>query len=417
MSSAHLSNRRPWFWPGLLFVACVLLTLVLWLSRGWVCLGVPPINVERTPFTDTSAQVESAMNCANMGDWHGRVCFVPSIESVPRMQAYEPWLSFQRWGLLDSVALVPWLAWAMVLGFAAALAFTLRPASAGQTAVAFALFATSAVQLAVERGNFDLLIASLLCLAGASLASSRPRAAVTGALILSLATMLKLYTGLATLMAWTVTRVSWRIMLPVSVLALLLAVFVVGPRELWVLGQGAPEGATRFSTGARWLFLQHSTAAGIAAIGLAVAVAAAALLWLRRESLPDPFRWPRRVAVFQLAFLTAVPLFLLKDSYDYRFVLWLPCLALPLAWLARGTVSTRWRALAIALIALFVFVAGVEMPAYWLDHLSARGHGWATTTAAALGLAKQFAAWLLAALLTALYARMLHLQWQVRRLA
>ncbi len=416
MSSVSRSNRQPWFWPGVLFVACVLLTLALWLTRGWVWLGVPPINAERTPFTDTSAQIESAMNCSNnLGEWYGTACFVPSLASVPRMQAYEPWLSFQRWGLLDSVALVPWLAWAMVLVFAAALALTLRPHSAGQTVIAFALFATSAVQLAVERGNFDLLIASLLCLAGILLASRRPSVGVTGALVLSLTTMLKLYTGLAALLAWTVSRVSWRIMLPVSVLALVLAVLVVGPRELWVLGQGAPEGATRFSSGARWLFLQHSAGAGMAAIGLAVAAAAAALLWLRCESLPDPQRWPRRVAVFQIAFLTAVPLFLLKDSYDYRFVLWLPCLALPLAWLADGTVSSRWRALAIALIALFVFVAGVEMPAHWLDDLSARGHGWATTTAATLGLVKQFGAWLLAALLTVLYARMLHRQWRAER--
>ncbi len=412
--TAHRSRR----WPALLFVACGLLTLALWLSRGWVWLGVPPINAERTPFTDTAAQVESAMNCSNnLGEWYGSVCFVPSLASVPRMQTYEPWLSFQRWGLLDDVALVPWLGWAMALGFCAALALALRPASAGQTVTAFALFATSAVQLAVERGNFDLLVASLICLAGALLASPRPRAAVSGALVLSLTTMLKLYTGLAALLAWTVSRVSWRIMLPVSVLALVLAVAVVGPRELWVLGQGAPEGTTRFSTGARWLFLQHGTGAGIAAIMIAVVAALAALALLHRQPLPNPGRWPRRVAVFQIAFLTAVPLFLLKDSYDYRFVLWLPCLALPLAWLARGTVPSRWRALAIALITLFLFVAGVELPAYWLDHLSARGHGWATTTAATLGLAKQFGAWLLAALLTVLYARMLHPRWQASRTA
>ena len=62
-----------------------------------------------------------------------------------------------------------------------------------------------------------------------------------------------------------------------------------------------------------------------------------------------------------------------------------------------------------------MFVAGVEIPAHWLDHLSARGHGWATTTAATLGLVKQFGAWLLAALLTVLYARMLHRQWRAER--
>lgn len=395
-------------WPTLLFAACVLLAFALWASRGWVWLGVPPINAERTPFTDTSAQVESAMNCSNnLGEWYGTACFVPTIESVPRMQAYEPWLSFQRWGLLDNVAIVPWLGWAMVLLFSAAVAWTLRPASAGQALIGLGLFATSAVQLAIERGNFDLLIASLICLSGAALASRSPRAAVSGVLLLSLTTMLKLYTGLATLMAWTVSRLSWRVMLPVSLAALLLAVFVVGPRELLVLGQGAPEGATRFSTGARWLFLQVGTSAAIAAIAIALTIAALAAALLRHTPLPDPARWPRRVAVFQLAFLTAVPLFLLKDSYDYRFVLWLPCLALAMAWLRQGTVARPWRLLAIALLILFGFIAGVEMPAHWLDHLSAAGHGWATRTAYALGLLKQFAAWILAALLTVLYARLL----------
>lgn len=140
---------------------------------------------------------------------------------------------------------------AIILAFYAAMILTFRPAGFGQSLLLLSLLATTGVQLAVERGNFDLLIAALLCLTGALLARADRRASLAGALVLSLTTMLKLYTGLACALAWLVARGSWRWMLPVSIASTLLAITVVGPRELLILAQGAPEDATRFSAGAR----------------------------------------------------------------------------------------------------------------------------------------------------------------------
>jgi len=294
----------------------------------------------------------------------------------------------------------------IVIAFCAAFAFALRPRSPKEAALGLLIFATAGVQLAVERGNFDLLIAAMICLAGTLLASTRNRSALFGMAVLSVATMLKLYTGLACVLAGFVARRSWRIGIPASLAALAIAVAVVGPRELLILGQGAPEGGTRFSTGARWLFLHAGAMWGIGAIIVASIVTTLVGLRLHRRPLPALRQWPRRIAVFQIAFLTAVPLFLLKDSYDYRLVLWLPCLALPFAWLRIGATDAAWRRLSITIIALFLVVAGIELPCTWLDAM-AKGDAqhWSSALATALAYAKQFAAWLLVGLLSILFSR------------
>ncbi len=417
---ALTASRRRWFWPAALLTACLLLILVLWLGRAWIWLGVPPINAERTPFSDTIAQLASAINCAHgFGQWHGRVCFVPDIETVPRMQAYEPWLSFHRWGL-DSIDIATPLAVLLLLAFCAALALTLRPVNWREALLGLGLFATSAVQLAVERGNFDLLMMALICLAGAALAQRGRWPGVAGSAVLSLATMLKLYTGAATALAWTVARAPLRWMLPLSLLAVAAAVLVVGPMELLVLRHGAPEGATRFSTGARWLYLHRGTMAAVAALVVAL-VGTAVMAWQVRRQRPDFGCWPQRAAVFQIAFLTAVPLFLLKDSYDYRLVLWLPCLALPMALRRAGApVSRNWQRLATALIVLFVIVAAAELPGYWLDRLQQAGGNpritqFAGVATHALVYAKQFASWLLVGLLSLIFCHLQLQRWRIPR--
>ena len=88
--------------------------------------------------------------------------------------------------------------------------------------------------------------------------------------------------------------------------------------------------------------------------------------------------------VLVYAVLVAVPLFLLKDSYDYRLVLWLPCLALPLAWL-RGGVHREWRWLATAVLCLYLVTAGAEWPCVLLDRWARPAEpGWTTTAMSAL---------------------------------
>ncbi len=420
-----LSNRR---WPLLLFAACLALTLVLWASRAWVWIGVPPINEAREPFSDTLIHLATAVNCADgLGEWYGRACFVPNIDAVPRAQTYEPWLSLHRLGV-DSLWHVQAIAVSMIALFYLAMCLCFRPRSLSEATLVLALLMTPGVQLAVERGNFDLLIAALLALAATLLARPLAGAGLLGIATLSLATMLKLYTGLACVLAWLIGSVRWRWLLPASLAGLVLAVLVVGPRELMILGQGAPEGATRFSTGARWLFLHAGTAWALAAIALATGVAMATWLHLRRLPMPIFRRWPLRLALFQLAALTALPLFLLKNSYDYRLVLWLPCLALPLAMLRQrpdmpacvggaarpkhdvqaddeGAAAVAWRRLALAVIGLYLIIAGAELPASWLDALAQHiDSDWPNRAASTIGLAKQFASWMLAALLALLFA-------------
>lgn len=402
-----MTTTNPgWRWPLAVLGACLALTLLLWALRAWVWIGVPPINEQRTPFSDTLTHLSTAVNCADgLGEWHGRACFLPNIDAVPRAQTYEPWLTIHRLGI-DQHWQVQVIAVAMVLLFYLVLVLAFRPRGLAESALVLALLFTPAVQLGVERGNFDLMIATLLCLAAFLLADRRVGLALVGVATLSLATMLKLYTGLACLLAGALTPARRSVLLPAGVIGVILAVLVVGPRELVILGQGAPEGATRFSTGARWLLLHAGWAWAVAAPVLAAAVAA--LFWRGLRLAPRPAfvcRWPRRVLLFQLAALTALPLFLLKDSYDYRLVLWLPCLSLPLALLrAEAGVSRAWRRLAQAVIVAFVFVASVELPASWLDRLAiSQELTWARPLAGSLALAKQFAAWLLSALLALIF--------------
>lgn len=399
-----------WRWTGVVFVACVCLTALLWATRGWVWLGVPPINAERTPISDTLVHLGTAVNCGDgLGEWYGTACFIPDTKTIPRAQTYEPWLTFHRLGL-DSNTDGHVLAILMIVLFYAALCASFRPRSPGEALLLLALLFTPAVQLCVERGNFDLLIAALLCCGGALLALPRRRDAFAGIAVLSIATMLKLYTGLACALSWLVARVPWRFGMPAAVVGVILAVSVVGVRELRVLGQGAPEGETRFSTGARWLFEHMGATAGVAAVLLAAF--AALLVWRLLRNVPTTgfARWPRRTAVFQVASLTAVPLFLLKNSYDYRFVLWLPCLALPFAWLSlHGAGEHALRKIGIALVAMFLVAAGMELPLVWLDPL--RGETtWATPLSTLLVFAKQAAAWMLAASLAAVFVRTLAMQ-------
>jgi hypothetical protein len=394
-------------WTAFVLVAAVLLTVLLWTLRAWVWLGVEPINAERTPWSDTLVHLGTAVNCANgLGQWHGRVCFVPNIDAVPRAQTYEPWLSLYRLGI-DSEPEALAIAWAMVLAFCLAYALLLQPRTAGQALLALAVFLTAGVQLAIERGNFDLAVFVLLCLAALGLAERRAAPALAGIAALALATVLKLYTGLACLFAWLATPAPRRWSLPAGLAGVLLAVAVVGPRELLVLAGGAPEGATRFSTGARWLWLHAGPSWAVAALMLAAATALFVTIALLRVPAPVFARWPRRRTAFLLAFATAAPLFLLKDSYDYRLVLWLPCLALPFAWLGNAAVARRWRCLGASLVALFLLVAGIELPCTWLDRLAAEGVSWAAPLAQVLALLKQFAAWLLLALSAVLAARLL----------
>ena len=259
--NAPAASCRDWLpWVATLLALAGGATFLLWLTRGWIAIGVPHFDPLLEPFSDADNVLGTPGLCAmGYGQWIDDVCFVPSLAAEAHAQAYEPWLTFFRWGL-GSEHIVP-VSLMMIALFYLAVGMTLKPRRAGEVVVCLLLLATPAVQLGVERANFDLLICALICLAAGLLANGRAAAAVAGCLVLSLATMLKIYPGVACALAWTVVRSHRTRLLVASLCGTLLAIMVLGPQTIAVLGQGAPEGATRFSTGAHWLFRQRGRSA------------------------------------------------------------------------------------------------------------------------------------------------------------
>ncbi|MEO7757774.1 MAG: hypothetical protein ABIS07_14455, partial [Dokdonella sp.] len=313
-----------WRWTLVVLAICLVVTLALYHTRGWIWLGVPPIGDVRAPFSDAAAQLYTAEVCnGGSGEWRGHVCFIPSASAAVHAQAYEPWLSFQRWGL--NGAHYTEVAAVLIALFYLAFCLSFRPVNAAEAILLLVFLFSAAVQLAVERANFDLLTSAMLCLAAWLLSHRRSTFAIAGCIVLGIDTVLKIYTGLSCACAG-VARQSDRVVITLLALACsAAAIAILGVDNIVALGQGAPEGATRFSTGAHWLWRQHGIAWALAAATSAVLVAAMAWRILARVPHPPFARHPRRTALMQIAFLTAIPLFLAKDSYDYRFVLWLPC--------------------------------------------------------------------------------------------
>ena len=329
---------------GVLLAVAAAATFALWATRGWVVIGVPHFDPQLEPFSDAYVVLWGPEQCAiGDGEWQSGVCFVPSIAAEAHAQAYEPWLAFHRAGL-GSAHLLP-VAVLMVVLFYFAIGLTLRPTSAGETLLSLLLLATHGWH-GVERANFDLLIAALLCLAARLFGGGRANGAVAGCLVLAVATMLKIYTGLAGAPApgSSPGRADGRRCSPPPA-ARRSPLACSGRRRSPRCITGHTEGATRFSTGAHWLFRQRSAAAawttgrrraGRCGPGDRAASRRRAAALRRLAAAHGGIR--RRVPGRGAAVLC------LKDSYDYRLVLWLPCLALPVAWL-RGGVDVRWRRL------------------------------------------------------------------------
>lgn len=57
--------RSHWRLSISLLLVCATLTAFLWLTRGWIWLGVPPIDPDRPAFSDTYAHLSTAVNCAD----------------------------------------------------------------------------------------------------------------------------------------------------------------------------------------------------------------------------------------------------------------------------------------------------------------------------------------------------------------
>lgn len=87
-------------WTLIVLAICLVATVVLYRTHGWIWLGVPPIGQARMPFSDAAALLTAADACnAGVGEWFSHVCFMPSADAIPHTLSFEPWLTFERWGL------------------------------------------------------------------------------------------------------------------------------------------------------------------------------------------------------------------------------------------------------------------------------------------------------------------------------
>ncbi|MEO5560942.1 MAG: hypothetical protein ABIO49_13515 [Dokdonella sp.] len=392
-----------WRWTLIVLALCLVATVTLYRTHGWIWLGVPPIGEARMPFSDAAALLGAADFCnAGAGQWIGHVCYAPSADAIPYSLSYEPWLTFQRWGLRgDRYIEVS----SILIGlFYVAFGLAFRPTHAGEAILLLLFFFSAAVQLAVERANFDLLTSATLCLSAWLLGQRRAVFAMVGCMTLGFDTVLKLYAGLSCACAGIARRSDRTLITLFALLCSIAAIAFLGVDTLFALGQGAAEGGTRFSTGAHWLWRQRGITWMLAAATSALLVSAIAWRILRGAAAPPWARYPRRTALMKIAFLTAIPLFLLKDSYDYRFVLWLPCLALPVALLRRSDLEASWRYFCIAILGVSAFVFCAELPCMLLDRFAAPGvQVFSSRLIEGITLTKQVATWNIAGLLTVLF--------------
>ncbi len=357
----HLTSRHAWS-AACLLLFCAL-TLLLHATRGWYLLGVPSVSPDRAPFSDAYAQLATADACLlGAGTWVEHVCFIPSADVLPHAQTYEPWLLFSRLGFThDHYTAISGI---MIVLFYLGVCLLFKPAAPRQALLLALIVLSSAVQLAVERANFDLAMATLLMASGWLLARRSLFASVFACGLLGFGTTLKIYTGLSALFAWLASNSRGRVpVVCASIVACVLAVAVLGIDNILVLGTNAPEGTSRFSTGAHLTFRHYGFAAA-ALIAVASILACAALLRTGFRTLPRRLfahEYTTEIAVFIVSWLTAVPLFFLKDSYDYRLVLWLPMLALA-ARLARDVeLPAALRRAGKAIVIAFISVAWIEL--------------------------------------------------------
>jgi hypothetical protein len=384
------------------------ITAVLYTTRGWYLLGVPPIGQDRPPFSDAYAQLATADACLlGAGEWEANVCFIPSANVLPHSQTYEPWLLFSRLGLKHNYYIA--ISFLMILLFYIAICLLFSPINMTEVIIFTALTFSSAIQLAIERGNFDILATLILIISGYLLSRSKLSTSILGCILLGFNTTLKIYSGLSTLFAWTATNAKRNVVIYASGISCLFAIAILRIENIIVLGHGAPEGATRFSTGAHLTF--NTFGAGVSTfIVLATAIIAGGWLLIvmpkRTEYLCNFCKDSPQAAVFMMSYLTAVPLFFIKNSYDYRLILWMPMLALALKIRRQKTTLTHLSTLSATIVYLFLYVVLVELICNLLE--AAASPNTFAPIEAVLVLGKHISMWLLVWLLSGIFIFISH---------
>ncbi len=321
-------------WP-LALVAVTLLGFG-WLTRHeqwWDYLGVYHI---RPYFADLVAILASGEA------WHaGRDVYATPNPFDPfgRPHVYGPWwLVSGPLGL--KVADARWLGWLLATAFFATAAALFAPRRPATVIAALLLLLAPSVLLGVERANNDLIIFLLLALAGALLARPDAGARHTGAGLVGLAAVLKIY-PLAALPALVAGRIWPRhvaLRLLGVVLAACLLVFCWWLGDYTRVSKIAPQPETLFAYGLPvpvffWTHLPQLRGQ-LLVTGLPAAALAAGWLWSHRRALWQAVPVTGVVTAWFVAGASSWSFcYLANSNYEYRTVL----LLLPAAlWLRQA---------------------------------------------------------------------------------
>jgi hypothetical protein len=357
----------------------------------WPALGVP---AEDTLFYD-ARNVAAAADCRRLG--HDPLVDNPCDPSARPMNYPRMWLLLRFAGLQQSLTTL--FGVVVVLLFLASVLLLVGRLTVRQGAFVAAALCSPAVMFAVERGNMDLLLFSLLVLAVFAWRARSEATRLLGPVLVLVAAAAKFYAAFA-LPAFALTghrRARWIVAGTVTLFAVYLAATADDIQKV----ARAPEGGLRYSFGARILlgYLYHQVvpeawrggtilAQAIAVVPLLVFVAAV-WVWARRRLAPsEPDAAATRsgaLLAFHLGALIYLGTFATRKNGDYRLVILLLTVPLLLAWASSRAGGAR-RPLARAGL-------GAVLAALWLGALSPY-----------VGPVDELASWAVAGVLVALVA-------------
>jgi hypothetical protein len=373
------------------YFAVVAVPRVLFDVDVWPVLGVPS---EDTLFYD-ARNVAAAADCRRLG--HDPLVDNPCDPSARPMIYPRMWLLLRFLGLHQSQTTV--FGAVVVLLFFASVLLLVGRLTVRQGALVAAALCSPAVMFAVERGNMDLVLCSLLVLAVFAWRARSEAARLLSPALVLVAAAAKFYAALA-LPAFALTghrRARWIVAGGFTLFAVYLAATADDIEKV----ARATEGGLRYSFGARILlgYLYHQVVPeawqGGMILAQAIAVvplllfAAAVWLWARRRfapSEPDPAATHSgALLAFHMGALIYLGTFATRKNGDYRLVFLLLTVPLLLAWASSRAREAR-RSLARAGL-------GAVLAALWLGALSPY-----------VGPADELASWAVAGLFVALLA-------------
>jgi hypothetical protein len=356
----------------------------------WPRLGVP---AENTLFYD-ARNVAAAADCRRLG--HDPLVDNPCDPTDRPMIYPRIWLLLRFLGLQQSHT--TFFGAVVVLLFFVSVLFLVGRLTVRQGVLVAAALCSPAVMFAVERGNMDLVLFSIMVLAVFAW-QARPAAVqlLSPALVL-VAAAAKLY-GVVALPAFALTghrRGRW---IAAAALALFAVYVATTADDIAKVGR-APEGGLLYSYGARILigYLYHLVVPGEWQAGTVIAQAIAAVpllvlvtavwVWARRRLGPlEPLEPDTHggLFAFHLGVLIYLGTFATRKNGDYRLVFLLLTIPQLLAW-ASSSAGTPMGRLAHAGL-------GTVLAALWIGALSPY-----------IGPADELASWAVAGVFVALLA-------------